>query len=171
MSSRCRHGLVAAWRALRALCIIPQTTEPRSECIAGAVARQASRSKRESRASSVWDARDGAEGLRTHPAAREAQLTCAQRDLQALARGTQNQATAARASEHPTPTLHSHTHHTHLRPRLAHAVYILPSPGNSPTSTTAANTNTTTTSSPPSAYGLAIPPGYIANHRPILALT
>ena len=64
-------------------CVVYYTdyTEPRASCkatsIAGAVARRTSRSKRGCRASSVWDARDGAERLRTHPAAREAQLTCA----------------------------------------------------------------------------------------------
>jgi hypothetical protein len=59
-------------------CVVYYTAEYRTEdtsLIAGAVARQASRSKRGCRASSVWDARDGAERLRTHPAAREAQLT------------------------------------------------------------------------------------------------
>ena len=152
-------------RALRALSAIPN----RGGCIAGAVARQASRSKRGCRASSVWDPRDGAERLerlRTHPATREAQLTCAERDWHRLARD-ENQATTR-----CPPTLHSYTHY--LRPRLTHAIHTLfisTDNTHNSTLTTTANANTTTTYSPPSAYGLAIPPGYIANHRPILALT
>ncbi len=103
-------------------CVVYYSAEYRTEdtsLIAGAVARQASRSKRGCRASSVWDARDGAEGLRTHPAAREAQLTwtagCV-RDWRDLHNSSDPPACSS-------PTLHSTPPSS---PRLAHALLLLP---------------------------------------------
>lgn len=125
---------------------------------------------------------------RTHPAAaREAQLTCSEEPaktgwLAPGARRTQNQASsrfAARASNQLPRSTPTHTLSYTLTATPTHAsihTYYHHHYSYQPTTTRHFLTthdcrHTTTSSPPPSAYGLAIPPGYIANHRPILALT
>lgn len=120
-----------AWRALRALCIIP--TIPNRGRVAKRLALPVQWRGRLVEASvgaglapsgMGCDARDGAERLRTHPAAREAQLTCTPVDcwLAGWLLEMKTKRGSARASEHSsTPTHTPRPRRLHLRTTL----YIL----------------------------------------------